>query len=95
MSEKKELVREVHQSILFGVKKIHVETGDWDITGPDVVGCHRYSMQYAFPNVPDEDWSLVITTQDETTRYYFYYKNYNVQLCPDKLHIKYTKEESM
>lgn len=88
--------RETSHSILFGVKKIETEEGKkWAITGPDATGCLRYSMQYSSTDVPTKDWTLLITTPDETVRYYFYHKNYDVQLCKEILHITYTKKESM
>lgn len=94
MPAKKESIR-VHKIILYGMAKIETEEGKkWALTGPDATGCHRYSMQYSDTNVPTKEWTLLITTQSETMRYYFHHKNYDVQLCPGILHLTYTKKES-
>lgn len=93
MARKERSVPEVHQSLLFGVKKIDVDKGKWHTSGPDATGCLRYNLT-PHRHSPDEEFSLIVTTQDEKAKYYFYHKNYLVKLCPDKiLEIKYTKKK--
>ncbi len=52
-------------------------------------------MDYDLSNVPETDWSLIVTTPDETVRYYFYFKNYHVKLRSGTLNIKYTTKEKL